>query len=587
MLYLLEATKVPEEADHHQSQGGGRGLNRERGPGGKKEKGKEAQDRDRIGTETTGDETSPESALLHPRTAISDSSGDEKNPSTATEAPKGYIISRWKVTEEQYEYVRSLTEGLSKNTAHLFAHILVCSTRPSVLWREERVPISSRLIDRKLPGARWLDLLDRGLIEPPTEWSKRGRLSREYRATDEVLETFIGLAPRTTEEYLKANKVNLFTGKRTTGREKSKVKDESNNAHPELICDALRVIGTNYYDAPAVEAHIARLEDTIIHARALWEASGRVPDTPEHKSYRRAKAQYYNDRSCYDSVKKQNPKEVGDGIWAFSPAYGVQGSGRISHIGGGLQSCSRHMKEAAYSRLRERGLKNYDLKSSQVRILTQFFEEAGIDTTWLRHYDGEPAAKHQYAEKVGIGVDAWKRILCALLMGASLPRSFEKSTGAVVSEMRKEVSPESLPGAYQRLYDVVAPLKARLNEWHTYLVSDYLKSHGRKHNVSGKVYIRNEVGKVFYPADVRNAHERKGDMAAFLLQGKEAAFIHALTALSTRYGFQVLANEHDGLVTVGEIPEEAIQAAAARANLRYTTLVEKPFCDAAPLRMAA
>ena len=50
-------------------------------------------------------------------------------------------------------------------------------------------------------------------------------------------------------------------------------------------------------------------------------------------------------------------------------------------------------------------------------------------------------------------------------------------------------------------------------------------------------------------------------MVAHILQGMEACFIHTLTLLADTYGFVPLVNEHDGLITLGKIQDEAKQAA--------------------------
>ena len=66
-------------------------------------------------------------------------------------------------------------------------------------------------------------------------------------------------------------------------------------------------------------------------------------------------------------------------------------------------------------------------------------------------------------------------------------------------------------------------------------------------------------------------------MAAHLLQGREALYIHTLTTLAPKYGFEVISNEHDGLVTIGEIPKAAQAEARRKSGVRRTVLAEKPF----------
>jgi hypothetical protein len=71
--------------------------------------------------------------------------------------------------------------------------------------------------------------------------------------------------------------------------------------------------------------------------------------------------------------------------------------------------------------------------------------------------------------------------------------------------------------------------------------------------------------------------EKVRKLAAFVLQGQESFFIHHLTILASKFGYRIMANEHDGLITIGEIPKEAITEASRLSGLKYARLVEKPF----------
>ncbi|WP_427162627.1 hypothetical protein ACQFX9_14390 [Aliinostoc sp. HNIBRCY26] len=95
---------------------------------------------------------------------------------------------------------------------------------------------------------------------------------------------------------------------------------------------------------------------------------------------------------------------------------------------------------------------------------------------------------------------------------------------------------------------------------------------------NGKRYVKNPTGKTLCITDLQKESEwkLKSTLAAFVLQGQEAAFIHELTLLSLQYDYQVISNEHDGLVTVGDIPDEAVQKAAEKSGLKYAKLDEKP-----------
>lgn len=79
-----------------------------------------------------------------------------------------------------------------------------------------------------------------------------------------------------------------------------------------------------------------------------------------------------------------------------------------------------------------------------------------------------------------------------------------------------------------------------------------------------------------YPKVFKDKAERR-KYIAHVLQGYEVAYIHTLTCLGVEYGYQVLGNEHDGLITVQPIPEEAIQRAREESGFKYAKLAIKPF----------
>lgn len=256
-------------------------------------------------------------------------------------------------------------------------------------------------------------------------------------------------------------------------------------------------------------------------------------------------------------------------------AYRLQESGRVSHIGGGVQSCSREMKEAVYKDID--GVRNYDIKSSQAYILIDFLEEAHLDPSWLKRYIHTPNAKHIFARKAGLPVDVWKGCLYAVFMGATLPLNIETSEGDIRKMILGAVDSTQLKATYERFRRVIGPLYNALREWHEYLDSTWTKQN--KYPACGGWFVSNDTGSTMKLNKLKSKppHERRGKLAAFLLQGREAAFIHTLTKLSKRYNFRVIANEHDGLVSIGEIPKSAIETAQEIRSMEYVKLVEKNF----------
>ena len=273
-------------------------------------------------------------------------------------------------------------------------------------------------------------------------------------------------------------------------------------------------------------------------------------------------------------------------------AYKVQPAGRVSQMRGGLQSATRRAKSAAYKNIEN--LKNYDLKASQINGLIQQFELANLDTSWLIEYRDNPNAKREYAARMGVSVDCWKTCLCALLFGAwvTAPSKIKSKLDALSEEKGKHLNSildtllneadgnVELMFSYQSKFsEEIKDLKTELDKWHTWLLKVWVPkvSYPGK---SGKKYVTNPTGKEMCIDDVQakcKEWELKSKLAAFVMQGQEAAFIHALTNQSVNYDYKVIANEHDGLTCIGTIPDEAVKKAAEMSGLKTPTLEEKPF----------
>ena len=66
-----------------------------------------------------------------------------------------------------------------------------------------------------------------------------------------------------------------------------------------------------------------------------------------------------------------------------------------------------------------------------------------------------------------------------------------------------------------------------------------------------------------------------GELSAHMLQGLEGAYIFALINDSWKYSYEVLSNEHDGIVVEGEIPLDARLTARVKSKFNAAVLVEK------------
>lgn len=125
-----------------------------------------------------------------------------------------------------------------------------------------------------------------------------------------------------------------------------------------------------------------------------------------------------------------------------------------------------------------------------------------------------------------------------------------------------------------RVHAQLTPLRELVNEWHRWLMESDACHHAD--GKAGKRKLRNAVGNLIKLSELR-PHEAKRKAAAHILQGQEARYIHELTVLSKDHGFVPVSNQHDGLVTIGTVPEEAQSLARNESGFRYARLEIKPF----------
>ena len=271
-------------------------------------------------------------------------------------------------------------------------------------------------------------------------------------------------------------------------------------------------------------------------------------------------------------------------IYSYKPIYRITSSGRVSEIGGGLQSCSREMKQASVEGIEN--VHNYDLKASQVNGLRHQFKLLGLDTGWLDEYINNSSAKEQLAEKAMLSKEAWKKCLLIVIMGGQTNKTVPIMKGSkdmkesdiykeikadIKRRNRSEPSEEEASLVRDSFLEAIDGLRKPLKKWRRSLKKDYWKvgtSYGRKYK--GEILIKNYLG-ISYNIEAYT----EGKLAARILQGQEAAFIHTLTTKSKDFGYQVIGNEHDGVLTIGEVPREAIERTKQEIGISEFDLIEK------------
>ena len=499
-----------------------------------------------------------------------------------------YIIKIFRSSEViKIFFYQDLLSEYNTETKQLFFQVLK-GTQINIKKTDGWVPVSWELMKKHWgkDKANWEILVADGLLEVKfletiningtnisKTYSRSQGLSREFRVCAEVLELIHSIEPKTVAEFENCPFYNLMTGYKMDKVVRHKLTNSTGQSLPKVIKESILSIERCVVNYPGIETYLEEFDASI---------EDKSYDNPDYKRFK-------NDHFCYLNILSHPHKKLNDTLLEYYPSYEVQMSGRISEQGGGMQSCTRVMKEVGFAGVPD--IKNYDLQSSQVWSLIQFFEVAGLDITWLKDY--LVVDKKIYADQVGISVDCWKSCTLTLIMGGSLlskkqldKSKFEDLDISIINYLKEELVTEfDTVMAYLKFCEIVEPLKKEIDKWHTWLVEHYVLTCTTV--AQGKEYVTNRTGVTFpiwqyrkQKADKKvwvNLNELKRKLAAFYLQGNESCFIHHLTCLSTQFDYEVYGNAHDGLITRGEIPEEAVEIAKELSGLRYAILVEKPF----------
>ncbi|WP_138503258.1 hypothetical protein [Nostoc sp. PA-18-2419] len=493
---------------------------------------------------------------------------------------KSFISKHLTVTKGELDILKNYFSKYEKETFEFIVHIYDC-TQISIR-RDQKgfspVPYSTIVDYWGQKKVKWQQVQSDWLLEV-TDYSWEEQRCREYKLPDWLLNELIEAAPKTSEEYLNCQFYNAFTGKKVGQFQPSKLTDDKGNSLPELIRVGIEGVSRCSVNFKAIEAELAAMKQE-------WQSLPLDSDNRE-TLYRR----WVNDQSCFNRIRRQNWKIREDGLGEYTPSYRNQYTGRIGEIGGGFQSMSRVTRSVG---LNIPGIRNYDLKSSQLFGLKQWFEIANIDTSSIQELLDK--GKYHFASQVGISVDCWKKCCMAMIMGAIIPN--KKDNGkltknlvesySILEYLYKEAQGDiELTVKYlQTLEKVTSGFRDSLKEWHKWLIKTYIPENAKISIKDREPYIKNAVEMTYWLTDYvganrkfKNVGDLKRKVAAFLLQGAEAQFIYTLTGLQEKYRFKVVGNAHDGMLTVGEIPEAAVQEAKEKCFLKYAQLEEKPLTE--------
>lgn len=495
--------------------------------------------------------------------------------------PDGHLVEKLPVWGAQAEFViaqiSASAPGGDDSRRRFIAHLLGGhGLKESKIPGRGFTPVSYKLL-RPLASDHnansvWAPLRDAGLIE--VENSDRFKnLSAGYRLAVGFAEAIVERAVTTAEAALTSPRVDLVSGRKTTTVRKSEITDSNGKKHPELVRGALKVLSRSPFYAPAVEAHLDDLRHSAGAARAMWIAARKPASGPAWDQHVKERGRLLNDLSGYSAVLHQRiAREDTPGVYTYATAYRPLMSGRIGQLGRGLQGASKRMKAAAYSGVP--GARNYDLQACHANVLIERLGEAGLDPSWFVLFADDRDCRRRDASRIGIPESDYKACIYSLVNGAALPRNPKPGDdpGDIAERILGAVGIDGFGPTWGRLVDVLAPAHKVVRQWHRYLKETYDAAHGGTGR--GGRFVTNRVGMRFYPEHFpKDARVRK--LVAFVLRGYEAALVHTLTVLSRDYDYMPIANEHDGLITIGEIPDEAFEEAKQRVGVVRGLLKEK------------
>jgi hypothetical protein len=479
-----------------------------------------------------------------------------------------FVISSFPVPESVFEAIQARLHGLDDDERRFVLHVLVSN-----------VLNHHKVARRGLEG--WVEVAQ----DLPCEWiaehfgtrlrasniaptiltifphSTKMHQCRSFMVDGTILRELLTWSPISTEDASEVDVVDLFDGK-------------------PYRSPSLKEWDNGVYSSKVVRRAIDSFEGCSFNGAGLDRYLGDFKERVEAASpadRTRLEAMFLNDNSCATRIRAGSDA-IGSGIFSYRPAYRTIYTGRIVEIGGGAQSCSRAMKAALFGGVP--GVRNYDLRAAQAYILLQELEDASLRREWLTTYLDSKDAGEDRSRALGISKDAYKRCLYATIMGGTHAKRFVRADNSIYDALFRESggNAERAKELTVDVYNALAPLKSEVDAWHDHLMT--APTCQRLDRTYKKVRTLRNACDQHFKLEGYRADKLARKAAAFILQGQEAAFIHRLTTLGAKHGFTPISNQHDGLVVVGEIPQQAKSTAASASGLRYATLDEKPFVSA-------
>lgn len=448
----------------------------------------------------------------------------------------------------------------SVQQAHLIAHFL--DTFPLSREIHHAVPLPRNVLKKYLPSLYYQGGLTQLLAE--------GIFQRDYFSKEEHKCYYYTAGPtllrwleedkreKYIESLLSESIVSISTGQRAPSY-KHLFLDIRGKPLPILNRKAMKSIKTNIINYKKLDGEISKL---------TWEAS-----QGNYRTQQRAQLRLHTITSMLRHVLRQhhwiNSYYLYPAI-EYVPAYKGSRFGRLFEQGGGMQSMPKELKNIAYDYAGD--VYNYDLRSCHIAIIAQLCREEGHPLLLLEEYVSNKDSKKEYAMKAQIDIRIWKSCLISLFYGAVLGKNKKCSLYRNIWEEYEKggetYTEDDIKVTYERFIKTSTPFVKARKVW-----LDILQHKIVPRLQYNPYFIMNQVGcTMMIPEKWREVELR--ELSAFVCQGYESAFIDYIATLSEEYGWTNRSLEHDGLITSGQIPKEAI-AKARNLSAFYTAYLEE------------
>jgi hypothetical protein len=278
--------------------------------------------------------------------------------------------------------------------------------------------------------------------------------------------------------------------------------------------------------------------------------------------------------SCFSPATNGYKLSDKDYMLEYRPAYKGSRFGRLFERGGAMQAMPKELKHVAYDYMGD--VYNYDLRSCHLAVIAMLCREEGQPLLVLEEYIHNKDAKNQYAERAKMDVRLWKACIIGLFYGAVLSKSKQCSLYRNIWEVYEEAGlpydEQDVSRTYENFVNVATPLIQARKQWMKVLQEQIVPRLRYK-----KDFVRNQVGCTLLIPEKWGPEELR-ELSSFVCIGYESAFIHNLMTLNEEYGWKNRSIEHDGLVTQGAIPEEAV-AKARNLSAFYEAYLEEECYD--------